>query len=100
MKDLESYLEKRGIDEQLMAEARVRTQTVIDAYHLQEARKANNLTQTDVASKMGVSQNRVSRMENGDLGTMSLDSVRRYIEALGGHMKIIAELPTGTIKLI
>ena len=33
---------------------------------------------------MGVSQNRISRMENGDLGSMSLDTLRRYVEALAG----------------
>ena len=33
---------------------------------------------------MGVSQNRISRMENGDLGSMSLDTLRRYMEALAG----------------
>lgn len=100
MSSLESYLQKRGISEQQMAEARAYTQTAIEAYRLREARKANKLTQTEVASKMGVSQNRVSRMESGELGTMSLDSIRRYIEALGGHMKLIAELPTGPISLI
>lgn len=33
---------------------------------------------------MGVSQNRISRMENGDLDSMSLDTLRRYVEALAG----------------
>lgn len=48
---------------------------------------------------MVVSQNRVSRMENGDLGSMSLDTLRRYVEALGGHLTLVAELPSGTVML-
>ena len=35
----------------------------------------------------------------GDIKTMSLESIRRYIEAVGGTLTLIAELPTGTVKL-
>lgn len=49
---------------------------------------------------MGVSQNRVSRMERGDLATMSLDTIRRYVEALGGKFSLVADLPTGRVTLL
>ena len=99
MADLNAYLEKRGITEEEMANARAQTQAAIDAYNLREARKACNMTQVQLAIAMGVSQNRVSRMENGDIGSMSLDTVRRYVEALGGTVTLIAELPTGRVSL-
>ena len=99
MADLNAYLEKRGISDSQMDAARARTRAVVDAYNLREARKACNMTQVQLADAMGVSQNRVSRMENGEIGSMSLDTVRRYVEALGGEVTLIATLPTGTVSL-
>jgi predicted XRE-type DNA-binding protein len=99
MADLNEYLNKRGITAKQMDVAREQTQAVIDAYNLREARKASNLTQVELARAMGVSQNRVSRMENGDINAMSVDALRRYVEALGGHMTLMADLPTGRISI-
>ncbi len=99
MSDLNAYLEKRGIDERQMCIARERTQAVIDAYNLREARKACNMTQIQLAAAMGVSQNRISRMENGEIGSMSLDSIRRYVEAIGGTLSIVADLPMGRVVI-
>jgi predicted XRE-type DNA-binding protein len=99
MADLNEYLNKRGITAKQMDVAREQTQAVIDAYNLREARKASNLTQVELAQAMGVSQNRVSRMENGDINAMSVDALRRYVEALGGHMTLMADLPTGRISI-
>ena len=82
-----------------MEEARRRTQAMIDAYNLREARKACKMTQVELARRMGVSQNRVSRMENGDITAMSFDTIRRYIEAVGGSVSLVATLPTGTVRL-
>ena len=69
MADLNTYLDKRGITAEQMETARKETQAAIDAYNLREARKASNMTQVQVAEAIGVSQNRVSRMENGDITT-------------------------------
>lgn len=99
MSDLNAYLEKRGITVEQMDEARAETQAVIDSYNLRQARKASDMTQVELAKTMGVSQNRISRMENGDLGSMSLDTLRRYVEALGGRLTLVAELPSGTVML-
>lgn len=100
MSSLNTYLEKRGITEQQMQEAREDTQALIDAYTLREARKAAHLTQVEIAQAMGVSQNRVSRMENGDMNAMSLGAVRRYVEALGGTLTMVADLPNGIARLV
>ena len=82
-----------------MAKAEEYTQAYIDAYNLREARKANHMTQVELAKAMGVSQNRISRMENGAVGSMSIEAVRKYIEALGGRMTLIADLPTGRVSI-
>ncbi len=99
MGNLDDYIKQRGITEQQMEQARRSTQAYIDAYNLREARKASNMTQVELARAMGVSQNRVSRMENGDINAMSLDTVRKYVEALGGHITLMADLPTGRVSL-
>ena len=99
MSDLKEYLEKRGVSDEQMVEARQRTQACIDAYRLREARKACDLTQVELAKAMGVSQNRISRIENGDINAMSLDSIRRYIEAVGGSITLVADLPSGRFRL-
>lgn len=100
MSDLKSYLDKRGITEEQMVAARVQTRAAIDAYNLREARRASKLTQVQLAHAMGVSQNRVSRMENGDIEAMSVETIRRYIEAVGGTISLIANLPSGQVKLV
>lgn len=99
MSNLDKYIKQRGITEQQMERARLDTQAYVDAYNLKEARKASNMTQVELAQVMGVSQNRISRMENGDINAMSLDTVRRYVEALGGHITLMADLPTGRVSL-
>lgn len=99
MSNLDAYLNKRGITEEQMRAARRATQATIDAHNLREARKASNMTQVELAKAMGVSQNRVSRMENGDIGAMSLDTIRRYIEAVGGKISLVADLPNGQVSL-
>ena len=96
---MEEYLGYRGIIEEDMQRADREVQSNIDAYNLRAARKASHLAQVDIMKAMGVSQNRVSRMENGDIGVMDVDGVHRYVEAVGGKLKLIAELPTGTIRL-
>lgn len=99
MSDLREYLEKRGISEQTLAEAEAMTQAMVDAYTLRAARKAQNMTQVELAEVMGVSQNRVSRIERGDMGSMSVDTIRRYVEGVGGSLKMEAVLPGGSLSL-
>jgi predicted transcriptional regulator len=100
MSNLNDYIEQRGITEQQMVHARSEVLACIDAYALREARKACNITQVELAKSMGVSQNRISRIENGDMSAMSVRALKSYIEALGGSLKIDACLPNGVIGLI
>lgn len=100
MSELNRYLEKRGITEEQMEVARDRTRAYIESDVLRTARTEGGMTQVELAKTMGVSQNRISRMENGDMAAMSLDTIRRYIEALGGTLSLIAELPSGKITLL
>ena len=67
----------------------------IDTYGLRKACKASGRTQVQVAKAIGVSQNRVSHMESGDMGATGIDSLRRYIAVLGDNLTLAARLPSG-----
>lgn len=50
---------------------------------LVEARQAAGLTQTELARRLGVSQAQVARMEKRGYDAYTLNSLRRYVTALG-----------------
>jgi DNA-binding XRE family transcriptional regulator len=50
---------------------------------LVEARQAAGLTQTEVARRLGVSQAQVARIEKRGYDSYTLNTLRRYVEALG-----------------
>ena len=56
------------------------------AHTLIRARIAANLTQEDVAERMGTSQSVIARLEGGH--SPSLQSLRRYAEAVGHKVEI------------
>lgn len=73
------------------ATARGATSAYILGHRLAELRGELGLTQTDIADRMGISQPRVSKLENGDLAQMEVDTLRRYVDALGGQLQIIVD---------
>jgi predicted XRE-type DNA-binding protein len=50
---------------------------------LAEARQAAGLTQMEVAKRLGVSQAQVARLEKRGYDAYSVNSLRRYVQALG-----------------
>ncbi|GAA0454760.1 XRE family transcriptional regulator [Streptomyces olivaceiscleroticus] len=63
----------------------------VRAHRLAEVRKRQHATQVDVASAMGVTQARVSRIERGELERSEVETLAAYVRALGGKLKIVAE---------
>ena len=58
---------------------------------LRELRAAVQKTQTQVAEALGVGQDSVSRMESRS--DMLLSTLRRYVEAMGGTLALVAQFP-------
>jgi len=58
---------------------------------LQDLRKAQNLTQQRIAELLNIGQDSVSRLEKRS--DLLLSTLRSYIEAMGGHLRILAEFP-------
>jgi ribosome-binding protein aMBF1 (putative translation factor) len=56
------------------------------ARDLQGARKRNNLTQAQLAERMGTTQSVVSRVEKGS--NVSLETLARYAAACGARLEV------------
>ncbi len=69
-------------------------------HHLAQMRKQQGLTQSQVATAMGVSQVRVSRMEHGDVEKMQVESIAAYVAAIGGHLRLVADFGAATTTFI
>lgn len=67
------------------------TELVAEESALQQLRKARKLTQTNMAKKLGIGQEGVSRIEQRS--DLLLSTLRSYVEAMGGKLSIIAEFP-------
>ena len=66
-------------------------------WRLAEMRKRRGMTQEQVAVRMGVSVARVSQIESGDVSTQ--DVLSRFVAALGGTLKLIADFGDEQLKL-
>lgn len=101
MLTVDEYLAKHPeITPEAMEIAHQRTLEHVKAYELSQARKKANVTQVQLAERMGVSQKRVSSIENGRLDSARLGTLRRYVDGLGGELKVIAKFPDETIEVI
>jgi DNA-binding XRE family transcriptional regulator len=74
------------------AKVRARTKELVaDEMALRELRKALDRTQATVAKTLGITQDGVSRLEQRS--DLLLSTLRGYINAIGGELKLIVELP-------
>ena len=64
---------------------------------LHELRRARALTQRDMAKMLNVNQPAVSKLERRADAYVS--SLRSYIEAVGGRLRIVAEFPEGEVSI-
>lgn len=69
------------------------------AWRLRELREQFDLTQVELAAELDVSQNRVSRIERGDIDKTQVDTLRRYVEALGGHLRLVVQVGDDTFQI-
>ncbi len=64
-----------------------------EAMRLDELRRSLGLTQASVARHLKVRQPRVSKIERGP--GVALETMRRYVEALGGRLQVTAVFEDG-----
>lgn len=87
------------VTEESLAQAKVELDAYIAGYRLAELRHKTGMTQVQVAEAMGVSQARISAMERGDVDSLTIASVRGYVTALGGTVRIVASLDDTDVTL-
>jgi DNA-binding XRE family transcriptional regulator len=63
-------------------------QPILTAIRLAELRHEVGLTQEQLAERLGVSQENISRIERAE--DTQLSTIRRYVEALGGSLELHA----------
>ena len=66
-------------------------QLVAEEMTLRELRRARKLTQVRMAKSLGITQDSVSRLEKRS--DLLLSTLRKTVEAMGGHLSLIAEFP-------
>jgi DNA-binding transcriptional regulator YiaG len=84
--------ERLEVDKRTIAEVRT--------HRLAEIRKKQSTTPSEPAKIMHVSQGRVSKIESGRLANSELGTLRSYVEALGGSLRIVADFGHGELTII
>ncbi len=87
-KNLEYIQTKRPINRQSVDRYKKQMLEEVRSYRLRELREACEITQVELANRLKISQNRVSRIEHGDIERAQLDTLRKYVEAVGGELQI------------
>ena len=64
---------------------------------LRALRRALDLTQQQVAASLGIDRGAVSKMEGQT--DLYVSTLRRFVEAMGGELRIVARFPEGTVEI-
>lgn len=84
--------QRRPVNEARVRELQDEMMAQVRAYRLRELRELAEMTQNDVAERIGKGQRQVSKIERGDIERTQVDTLRRYVEALGGTLHIEIEV--------
>ena len=99
MTTLEDELAKLPPERRARIEART-NELHREVIALRTLREMLNLTQSELAQRMGVKQPEISKLENGER-RLTLDTLSSVIASLGGEWELTVKLPdTGAIRLI
>ncbi|MFF2085277.1 helix-turn-helix domain-containing protein [Nocardia sp. NPDC058176] len=79
-----------GYDKSRVAAVRKKMRSVERAYRLAELREAQQLNQTELGNKIGIGQRTVSKIEHGEIERSRIETIRKYVEALGGEIQVVA----------
>jgi DNA-binding XRE family transcriptional regulator len=87
-KTLKTTTAKRPVNRANVNAYKKRMRDEIGSFRLREIRESLSITQVELAERLNVSQNRVSRIEHGDIDRAQVDTLRRYVEAVGGTLRV------------
>ena len=82
----------KGLPKERRKKVEMRAAALIaEELSLRDLRKACEKTQVAVAKKLGINQESVSRLERRS--DLMLTTLRAYVEAMGGELRLIAKFP-------
>lgn len=76
---------------------RVAAEAMLAEMPLQELRRARDLSQQTLAEAMETDQGNISKLEQRT--DMYISTLRRYVEAMGGRLDIVAHFPEGDVRI-
>ena len=86
---------------QMSAARRRRNQAAVRAalaaMPLGELRRARELTQSELADRLRTTQPEISKIERRT--DVYVSTLRKYIEAMGGALEVVARFPDGEVRL-
>jgi transcriptional regulator with XRE-family HTH domain len=87
-----------GLPADRRAKITARTQKLIaEEVALRHLRRARDLTQQSMAKLLHIDQAGISKIESRS--DMLLSTLRSYVEAMGGSLRLVAEFPDGFAEL-
>ncbi len=92
MKTLDQIISNLPAERRAKAAARTK-QIIAEETALRNLRKAPHLTQERMAELLHIGQDSISRIENRS--DLLLSTLRSYIEAIAGSLRLIVEFPNG-----
>lgn len=88
----DELIEAAGLDAERVDKGVEHLWSTLRGYQLRALRVRAGLSQVELARRLGVSQNRISRLERGLLERVQLDTLRRFVEAVGASLIIDVEV--------
>lgn len=82
---------------QMQAKAEAESLRLGEEMDLAEVRRALKLSQDEIAQTLQIGQGSVAKMEKRT--DMYVSTVRRFIEAMGGELEIVARFADHTVKI-
>ncbi len=72
-------------------------QKMLTDLHLQELRQARKLTQQQLAEVLHIKQASISKIEGQ--ADMYISTLRKFIQAMGGDLDLVARFPDGQVNI-
>ncbi|MBL4819083.1 MAG: helix-turn-helix domain-containing protein [Deltaproteobacteria bacterium] len=91
-----SWIDKKLKDSQFRQDVEEEYRKLSIGEQLLHLRQAAHLTQAQVAEKVGTTGSAISRYENASYSRYELNTVRKIVEACGGHLKLIFDSQEGS----
>ena len=88
---------RENMSAESLARVEVKAQALMAEMPLHELRQARGLSQKVLAEILNVQQPSIAKMERRT--DMYLSTLRSHIEAMGGHLDLVARFPEGDVKI-